>query len=249
MEIASLPAPDPRWAWFLDVDGTLIEIAERPDAIRVDKRMVAAIGMLKVAARDAVALVSGRPIRELDRIFAPLHLAAAGLHGLERRDAAGRVLRDAERDPKLDEVVAEMRNFARGHPGVLIEDKGITVALHFRQMPAADDAAVHLVQNIAARNKGRFIVQHGKMVVELRPPGFDKGAVVEAFMAEPPFYGRRPVFVGDDATDEAGFAAANRLGGASVRVGGPAPTAARWRADSVSALIDWLESAPAALKA
>jgi trehalose 6-phosphate phosphatase len=249
MDNGSLPAADPRWAWFLDVDGTLIEIAKRPDAIRVDKRMVAAIGMLKVAARDAVALVSGRPIQELDRIFAPLHLAAAGLHGLERRDAAGRALRNAERDPKLDEAVTEMHKFALGHPGALIEDKGITVALHFRQVPEAADAAVRLVRDIAARDKGRFVVQYGKMVVELRPPGFDKGAVVEAFMAEPPFYGRMPVFIGDDATDEAGFAAANRLGGASVRVGGPAPTTARWRVGSVSALIDWLESASAALKA
>jgi trehalose 6-phosphate phosphatase len=244
----SLPAPDPRWAWFLDVDGTLIEIAKRPDAIRVDKRMIVALGALKVAAKDAVALVSGRPILELDRIFAPLHLAAAGLHGLERRDAAGRAMRDTERDPKLDEAVSEMHHFSLAHPGVLIEDKGITVALHFRQRPEAADAAITLVRDIAARNKGRFIVQYGKMVVELRPPGFDKGAVVEAFMAELPFAGRVPVFVGDDATDEAGFAAANGMGGGSVRVGGPAPTAARWRVDSVSALIGWLESASVTLK-
>jgi len=246
MVIHSLPDADPAWAWFLDVDGTLIEIAKRPDAVRVDPRVVAALGTLQRMAQDAVALVSGRTILELDRLFAPSRLAAAGLHGLERRDAEGRTMRDAERDEHLDEAVAEMHAFAIGHPGVLVEDKGITVALHFRQVPGVADAATRLLRSIAAQHEGRFVLQRGKMVVELRPPGFDKGGVVDAFMAEPPFAGRVPVFIGDDLTDEAGFAAVNRRGGYSIRIGGPAPTAARWHMDSVSALIDWLQAMPSA---
>jgi trehalose 6-phosphate phosphatase len=238
-----LPAPDPRWAWFLDVDGTLIDIAEQPDAVRVDTRMLAALGALQLAAKNAVALVSGRRIADLDRLFAPLRLAAAGLHGLERRDAAGHTRRDVARDPQLDAVVSEMNRFKLAHPGVLIEDKSVTVALHFRQAPEAADAAARLVQDIAARSEGRLVVQPGKMVVELRPPGVDKGAVVEAFLAEPPFVRRTPVFIGDDLTDEVGFATANRLGGISVRIGDAARTAARWRISSVAALMEWLESA------
>jgi trehalose 6-phosphate phosphatase len=240
-----LPAPDPSWAWFLDVDGTLIEIAARPDAVRVDARIIAAVGALKTAARDAVALVSGRPIADLDRLFAPLRLAAAGLHGLERRDAAGRTQREVERDPKLDEIVAEMNRFKLAHPGVLIEDKSVTVALHFRQAPDAADAAARLVKDIAARSQSRLVVQPGKMVMELRPPGFDKGAVVETFLSEPPFAGRTPIFIGDDLTDEPGFIAANHRGGISVRIGDAARTAARWRISSIAVLTEWLESAGA----
>jgi trehalose 6-phosphate phosphatase len=243
MVIHSLPDADPAWAWFLDVDGTLIEIAKRPDAVRVDPRVVAALGTLQRVAQDAVALVSGRTILELDRLFAPSRLAAAGLHGLERRDAEGRTMRDAERDEYLDEAVAKAR--LRHQPSGVLVKTGDHRRAAFRQVGVAD-AATRLLRSIAAQHEGRFVLQRGKMVVELRPPGFDKGGVVDAFMAEPPFAGRVPVFIGDDLTDEAGFAAVNRRGGYSIRIGGPAPTAARWHMDSVSALIDWLEAMPSA---
>lgn len=243
----SLPPPAPGWALFLDVDGTLIEIADRPSAVRVEPRMIGVLTALVHATDGAVALVSGRPVADLDRLFAPLVLPAAGLHGLERRDVAGRWAARAAREPAVDRFAASFADFAASHPGALVEDKGLTVALHYRLAPEAADEARALADRLAAESGGAFRVQHGKMVAELRPEGPDKGAVVAAFMAEPPFAGRLPVFVGDDVTDEAGFAEVNRRGGHSVRVGdATVPSAARWRVPSVAALADWLAGIAAA---
>ncbi len=243
----TLPPPAPGWALFLDVDGTLIEIADEPEAVRVEPRVIAVLTALVGATDGAVALVSGRPIEFLDRLFAPLVLPAAGLHGLERRDAAGHWAVRAGRDPAVDRFAAAFAEFVADHPGCLVEDKGLTVALHYRRAPQAAEAARALADRLGADSAGAFRVQHGKMVAELRPQGPDKGAVVTAFMAEPPFAGRIPVFAGDDVTDEAGFAEVNRRGGHAIRVGEPAgETAARWRVPSVAALADWLAEVAAA---
>ena len=245
--MATEPPPPPLadWAWFLDVDGTLVEIAARPDAVRAEPRMLAALEALVRAAGGAVALVSGRAIAVLDRLFAPLHLPAVGLHGLERRDAGGRLHRALARAPAIAAAAAPFEDFASRHPGTLVEHKGLTVALHFRAVPEAGEAALALARALSAQSAGRLVVQRGKMVVELRPAGSDKGDAVAAFAAEPPFAGRLPVFIGDDVTDEAGFEAVNRMGGHSIRIGGPdVPTAARWRIGTVAELIAWLESLP-----
>ncbi len=237
----ALPPPAPGWALFLDVDGTLIEIADRPAAVRVEPRMIAVLSALVRATDGAVALVSGRPVEFLDRLFAPLVLPAAGLHGLERRGAAGHWAVRVGRHADVDRFTAAFESFVAAHPGCLVEDKGLTVALHYRMAPEAGAAARALAERLAAESGGAFRVQHGKMVAELRPEGPDKGAVVAAFMEEPPFAGRLPVFAGDDVTDEAGFAEVNRRGGHSVRVGSPVgPTAARWQVPSVAALAEWL---------
>jgi trehalose 6-phosphate phosphatase len=238
---STLPEPASGWALFLDVDGTLIEIADHPDAVRVEPRVQTILTVLHRTLDGAIALVSGRPIAALDRLFAPLRLAAAGLHGLERRDAAGGRHCTAVRGPAIEDAVAALGAFARSHPGTLVEDKGLTAALHVRGAPDAADAAQRLGAELARRHAGQLVLQPGKMVIELRPPGPDKGATVRAFLAEPPFAGRVPVFVGDDATDEVGFAEANRRGGHSVRVGRAARTEARWRASTVAALVAWLE--------
>lgn len=241
-DAAPLPAPSLDWALFLDVDGTLLEIVETPEMVAPDGALTATLSALHQHLGGAVALVSGRPLSTLDRLFAPLRLPAAGLHGLERRDAQGRTARPVATPEALDDVRRAFRDFAAAHRGALIEDKGLTVALHFRRIPEAGEAALRLADALIARLDGGLTAQTGKMVVEIRPEGPDKGSVIQAFMAEPPFAGRVPVFIGDDATDEAGFAAVNRLGGHAIRVGGDEPTQARTRIASVKDLLSWLDA-------
>lgn len=238
--MAALPAPGADWALFLDVDGTLVEIAETPEGVSPDRRLPDILSAASRRLGGAVALISGRRIETLDRFFAPLRLPAAGLHGLERRDAAGDLHR-APPLPAIRQAVEKARAFAAAHPGVLVEDKGATVALHFRQAPEAGPAATAFAEKLAGALAGTSL-QKGKMVVEIRPAGADKGSVIAAFMKEEPFRGRIPVFIGDDVTDEAGFAAVNRLKGHSIRIGDEAKTAARYRIPAVAALLAWLES-------
>lgn len=243
----SLPTIEGIWALFLDVDGTLVPIAPAPDAVVVDGRVIALLDRLDTALDGAVALISGRTIAKLDELFAPLRLAGAGNHGLERRNAAGTVTGpDPDMDPAaLDPVRAAFADFAAATDGVLVEDKIASVALHYRRAPGAEPDARRLARRLAAALGPAFHVQHGKMLAEVRPAGTDKGRMVDAFMAEPPFAGRVPVFIGDDITDEDGFEAVNRLGGHSIRIGGAENSAARWCCPDVAALLDWLDGVAA----
>jgi trehalose 6-phosphate phosphatase len=244
MDVPTLPEADPSWAWFLDVDGTLIEIAHHPDAVSVGGRVLTTIGALARAASGALALISGRAVADLDRLFTPLHLPCAGQHGLERRDAAGRMHIAGGPSPALDLVRGELSRFTHTHPGSHVEDKGLAVALHYREVPQAAEEVLALGRDIARRYGDSLAIQPGKMVLEFRTPGADKGAAIAAFMAEAPFSGRRPVFIGDDVTDEAGFSEVNRRGGISVRIGEDAATAATFRMADVTALIGWLNGEP-----
>ncbi len=234
-----LPIPRDDWALFLDVDGTLVEIAETPEGVTPDRRLPGILSAVSQRLGGAVALISGRRIDTLDRFFAPLRLPAAGLHGLERRDAGG-VLRRTPPLPAIRQAAEAARDFAQTHPGVLLEDKGATVALHFRQAPESGPAATAFAEALVASH-AETILQKGKMVVEIRPAGEDKGSVIATFMTETPFRDRIPVFIGDDVTDEAGFTMVNRLKGHSIRIGDGAKTAARHRLPAVAALIAWLE--------
>lgn len=173
----------------------------------------------------------------------------AGIHGLERRDAAGHMHRDAEAERALDAVRAAVAEFVAARPGLFHEDKGGALAVHFRQ--ARDQAAAvrDFLQQQCERLDHDFHLQPGKDVCELKPFGRDKGRAVRAFMDEPPFAGRTPVCVGDDDTDEHAFEAVNALGGFSVRVGSPGtPTRAQYRLDSVVDALDWLGSLPARIR-
>ena len=241
MNVAN-PPPEPAtdWALFLDVDGTLVEIERVPEEVRIAPHVITLLGDLNTALGGALALVSGRAVDDLDRMFAPLRLATAGVHGLVRRGAAGTVTVPGIDPSALDEVRAAFARFARAAPGVLVEDKTFSIALHFRLAPERAGEAKHLAAGLAEGLGLPFRVQHGKMTVEIRPNGADKGSVVEAFMAEPPFRGRLPVFVGDDVTDEDGFDMVNRLGGHSVRIGAASHTAARWQCRNVDSPLEWL---------
>lgn len=240
--VPSLQVPDaaPYWALFLDVDGTLLDIAPRPDEVRVAPGLPQLLERVRRGLGGALTLVSGRPIAELDRLFDPLALPAGGQHGLERRTAEGDHLRVAVDRAALDRIRRALQAFVAETPGTELEDKALSVALHYRQAPAREAEARALVQRLIAPYEHAFHVQEGKMVLEIKPRGTHKGTVVETFLGEPPFIGRRPVFVGDDVTDEDGFRAANLFGGLSIQIGHREPTDARYRIGSVAEFHAWL---------
>jgi len=224
---------------FLDVDGTLLDIADAPDLVHVDRALLDLLGSAHRAAGGALALVSGRSIAGLDGLFAPLELPVAGLHGAERRDAAGHVYR-RRRDPALAEVARGLRAWCERHPGTLLEDKQGSLALHYRLAPAEEPGVREAAQAALERLGDGYVLLEGKCVVELRPSGTSKAHAIERFMSEPPFAGRRPAFVGDDVTDEDGFRWVSDAGGIAVIVGGNGPTAARFCLADVAAVREWL---------
>lgn len=243
-----MPPFGPNWALFLDVDGTLLEIAATPRAVHTDRADTKLIAALYEKADGALALVSGRSLAMIDLLFAPLKLPAAGQHGVERRDARGRVQRPAFPADVLSRAAEMIGAFAAKHAGLVFEHKGYSMALHYRLAPHLAGAA-HAVVREACRTVGEGMeVQRGKMVAELKPAGHDKGKAIEAFMREKPFVGRIPVFLGDDLTDEHGFRVVERLGGHSIKIG-PGATEAKWRLPHPAAarawLGEWLERASA----
>lgn len=242
----ALPAPPvalaQSLALFLDLDGVLAPMAPTPDAVAADPRRTAVLMRLDQALEGRLAIVSGRTLAEIDRIAGRAAPSAAGVHGLERRRRDGVVDRPPAA-PGVSKALAAFRRFAVGRPGVLVEDKGISAGLHYRQSPGSADEALVLARDLA-ETEG-LTLQPGHMVLELRTPGADKGVAVAAFMAEPPFAGARPVMVGDDLTDEAGFRAAATLGGFGILVGPHRPTAARYGLRDVAAVMDWLEAVAA----
>lgn len=253
MPVAALPPPPglhaDAIALFLDVDGTLVDIEREPGAVHVPERLCQILGDLKQATDGALALVSGRSLKQLDRLFSPLRLSAAGLHGLERRNLRTEVVRAKPNPAIFDAARERLRAFADQHPGLLLEDKGLTLALHYRQAPEHQEGAARIAKAVIAASRGALVLLEGKMVFELKPPGCDKGEAIAAFMREVPFAGRQPVFAGDDVTDEAGFAIVNRLGGVAIRIGADdRPTAAVYGHEDVSAMQAWLVDlvAPAA---
>jgi trehalose 6-phosphate phosphatase len=233
-EAPPLPA-DP--ALFLDVDGTLVEIAATPEMVRVAPGLLTTLAHLVL--ERPVALVSGRRIADIDRLFAPLVLPAAGAHGLERRRGDG-TLERKDAVELVRPVLPPLAAFAAEWPGVRLEDKGLSVALHYRLAPEAEEPARRIAEAVAAESQGWLKVLAGKMVYELTPRLADKGTAVAAFMSEPPFAGKVPVFLGDDVTDEDGFDAVDRMGGLSVLVGAREGSRARFRLPSVPAAHAWL---------
>ncbi|HTY02424.1 MAG TPA: trehalose-phosphatase [Rhodocyclaceae bacterium] len=226
-------------AFFLDVDGTLLEIADTPNAVRVDADLLRLLERLYRATGGAVALVSGRAISDLDRRLGTLRMPRAGQHGLERRDAHGRLWLHATPAETKRKIQAALAPALEQHSGLLLEDKGFTLALHYRLQPELEEYANGLMEKLVADNPGELIIQKGKCVVEAKPAGFDKGTAIEEYLAEAPFKDRRAVFIGDDLNDEHGFAAINRLDGISVKVGDE-DTCARYRLADVAAVRAWL---------
>lgn len=236
------PALDPNAALFLDIDGTLLEIAPRPDLVRVPRHLPALLGYLSAQRGAALALVSGRPLSQLDSLFQPWHGAAAGLHGLERRRADGSLdcLIDTVSAAALDRLRPRLAALASPESGLILEDKRGTLALHYRAAPSRE-AEIRAVAEALGREVASVLrLIQGKMVVEFQPRMVNKGLAIAAFLAEPPFRGRLPVFVGDDITDEDGFAEIRRRHGFAVRVGPPCATSANCRLPCVQAVLAWL---------
>jgi trehalose 6-phosphate phosphatase len=236
-----MPPFDRDWAFFLDVDGTLLDFAAHPQDVHVSQDLIELLRRLQAAAGGAVALVSGRSVEDIDRLFAPLALPVAGQHGTERRDAGGAVHRHTPPLERLGRAAAHIVHLTAAHSGLVFENKGMALALHYRKAPALRALAEREMRAIAAALGDAFELQTGKFVVEVKPSGKDKGSAVAEFLAEPPFAGRHPVFVGDDLTDEPAFDAVNRAGGYSVKVG-PGITRARWHLFDAAAVRGWLSA-------
>ena len=236
--IGAPPMPA-RAAVFLDIDGTLIQLADRPDAVRIDLSLSALLERLRGAAGEALALISGRSIADIDALFSPARFAAAGQHGAERRSADGALHYHAPLAPRLDAQAAILRRLAQEHPGLLLEEKGTSLALHYRGDPSAAALVEREARRVIDVLGDDFEMQAGKFVCEVKPSGKNKGTAIAEFMAEAPFAGRAPLFVGDDLTDEVGFELVNGIGGHSVKVG-PGPTRARWRLDNADEVRHWL---------
>ncbi len=212
-----LPATLTGWALFLDVDGTLLEIAPSPDAVVVSPTLPLLLGKLQQQLNGALALISGRPLAELDQLFQPLQCAGAGLHGAEWRSSPGPSQLLPVDLAALEDARQRAHELVRALPGVLIEDKGRTIALHWRKAPAHEAALRAGAERIAGATG--LVIQPGKCVFELKPAGINKGDALRRLSAQPPFAGRRPLFIGDDLTDAFAIEAAQRLGGAGIAVG------------------------------
>ena len=222
----------PGSAVFLDFDGTLVDLAPTPDGVRLEPGVVEALALLAERHGGALALISGRPVAQIDAMLAPLVLPVAGVHGVERRGADG-VLHVAA-TPDVSPVLACARALAQRHPGLLVEQKRGAVALHYRLAPELEQLCQQGMTAAVQACPG-ILLLHGKMVLEAKPAATDKGGAIAAFMQESPFAGRRPVFAGDDTTDEAGFAYVQQVGGQGVKVGS-GPSAAALRLGSPGAL-------------
>jgi trehalose 6-phosphate phosphatase len=239
----SLPEPKPlrlgETALFLDLDGTLAPIAARPQDVRPDPRRTSLLDRLAQRLEGRLAVVSGRTLEDVDRILEGCVTTVAAVHGLVVRRPNGTV-RAQPPHPALPRAAGAFNAFAARDSGLIVEEKGLSVALHFRLARAQAEAARACARQLAAETG--LSLQDGDMVEELRTPGASKGDSVREFMATPPFRGAQPVFVGDDATDEDGFRAAQAMKGVGVAVGGPRPTAARFRLADVDAALSWLEA-------
>ena len=238
--MSHLSIPVQEAALFLDLDGTLAAIAERPEDVVAEPYRTGLIRNIDRALRGRLAIVSGRPIDDIDRILDNAVKYVAGIHGLERRGPSG-IFESAEPHPQLDRVHSILASFVKHRPALHLEYKALGVALHYRHAPHAAAEVLNVARRLAWATGLKL--QEGRMVVELRTPGADKGDTVRDFMKAPPFCKTTPIFVGDDVTDEDGFAAARELGGIGVLVGSWRDTKASARLHSVEEVLAWLDAA------
>lgn len=237
---ADLPTTPDGWAFFLDLDGTLIDIAQTPDEVVVPPELPGTLTRLASRAGGALALVSGRTIGTLDRLLAPARLPAAGIHGAEMRFADGG--RQTLAPPVLDAVRLYLSELAARHPELLVEDKTVAIAVHYRPRPELRAELEAALAAIVSADPG-LDLQPGKMVFEVRPAGADKGLALARFLETPPFAGRRPLAVGDDLSDEHMFRVAADRGGLAVRVGADhRETAAAACLNDTQSLRSWLST-------
>lgn len=242
---ADLPQPSPladgaRTALFLDFDGTLVEIADHPEGISVAPELPQMLEALSETLQGRLAIVSGRALADLDRHLGPVAVAMAGSHGGEFREAGARDA-IALAQPLPAAVLADLQGLAHKHGDLLVEAKPFSAAIHYRSNTSVRDALLEATQAMAEAQG--LALKHGKMVIELVMPGSDKGTAVRRFMDLPGFVDTRPVFAGDDVTDEDAFHAVADYGGGGILVGPMRETAAVWRLGGVGAVHQWLRAA------
>jgi trehalose 6-phosphate phosphatase len=225
---------------FLDFDGTLVDIADRPDGVTVDGRLRGVLTGLNKGLGRRLAIVTGRPLDQIEGLLGVAHLALSGSHGAEMLWPDGR-RQSVEPPAWLAPTASRLEAFSQSRPGVLVETKPFGVALHYRLAPESERACLRFAESLAQTNE--IHLMRGKMVVELRVPGADKGVAISTFMTHAPMTGTFPLVFGDDVTDEAAFAKARELGGAGVLVGDDRPSAARYRLPGVADTLAWLEAA------
>lgn len=248
MSDPALPLPFPasslldpaRAALFLDFDGTLVAITDRPDLVRVSPRLRDTLTLLSDGTGGALAIVTGRDIADVDRYLAPLRLPVAGIHGMVRRRADGGVDETPSDNAAIATIDARLQPFVSGEKGLLLERKTASIALHYRARPDLEQASQDAMED-ALGGVDSVTLLRGKMVLEAKAGTAHKGQAVDAYMNEPPFAGRLPFFAGDDRTDEDAFATVNARGGISVKIG-TGTTKARYRIDRQTDFIDWLDS-------
>jgi trehalose 6-phosphate phosphatase len=239
----SLPPVSANTALFIDFDGTLVDIAPRPELVEVEPRVISLLEALDARFGHAVAVVTGRPLDVVDGFLAPLKLPAAAEHGSIRRDASGQMHEDVRAIHAIELAASRLQPLVDATPGLLLERKQASVALHFRQRPELAALCKEAVAKAVDGADG-MVVLPGKMIFELRPEGIDKGVAVAAFLEEAPFKGRVPVYIGDDVTDEHAFAVVNERGGISIKID-DGETLARYRTDRAG-LFTWLSGLAAA---
>jgi trehalose 6-phosphate phosphatase len=241
LERARLPAVSlAECALLLDVDGTLVPFAARPEEVRIDAQLLELLTRLRERSGGALALVSGRSIESLDTLFTPLQLPASGVHGVELRGADGVFHRRTVDSAALEAARPLLTELTGAAPGLFIEDKHYALALHFRQAPQLELHLTSAAEAIASRVGQGLEVLRGNLVLELAPAGISKATGILQLMAAPPFSGRKAIFLGDDLTDEPAFACVNAAGGLTFAVAVTRPTVARWQLPSVSAARAWL---------
>ncbi len=231
-----------RWALFLDVDGTLLEVAETPQRVHVPERIKQLLVALTVRFDGAVALVSGRSLDDIDRLFAPLRFCVVGLRGCEYRESSGCVTRATPHAEPLIAVREKLKDLVRRHDDLYLEDKRYGLTVHFRRAPQLRDEVHRAVMAACCRLDGQFTLEVGDYSVEIFPTSCTTAAAISLFMRQTPFAQRIPVFVGDDTADELGFDVVNGLGGLSIKVGGTERTAAHHRLSCVGDVVSWLET-------
>jgi trehalose 6-phosphate phosphatase len=216
--LVGAPEPRPVWALFLDADGTLFDIAGSPDAVEVPHTLVATLATAGAWLGGALAIVSGRPIAQIDNLLAPLRLPCAGEHGAVIRVADGRILRAGADCAVPAAWKRQLRQGAQAWSGVVVEDKPYGLAVHFRNAPRREPDIRALVESVLAEHANEFEILPARMALEIRHRLLNKAAAVQQLLRFPPFSGRVPVFVGDDVTDEDGFRAVTERGGLALRV-------------------------------
>lgn len=233
-----IPALEAQWALFLDVDGTLLDLAPTPDSVKIPEGLIDLLARLQQRLDGALALISGRRIQTLDKLFKPLSLPCVGLHGFEWRDSSGNENLSPVDTAALNAMRAAAERLADKLPGVLVEDKTFSIAFHFRKA-RQHEAILRIGVEAIAKNTG-FVVQKGIDVYEIRPQGSDKGDALSKLMRDQSFRDRLPIYIGDDIADENALAIAQKFTGIGIHVGSLISNAARFGLSSPGAVLHWL---------